>query len=124
MKSLRLLMILAVLGMMTLVVQAQSATPLFDWAANPGNTELTTTTVTNDTNGSRPGREITKLWFAENATDYFFRLDLAGARATSTPAPRTLPKPMPSTSSTPAAAAIPWSRTISPRASATSRTSS
>jgi hypothetical protein len=80
-------MILAVLGMMTSVVQAQSATPLFDWAANPGNTELTTTTVTNSTDGSLPGREITKLWFAENATDYFFRLDLAGAPTNLNPSP-------------------------------------
>ncbi len=87
MRFLRLLPVLAVFGMMTSVALAQSATPLFDWAGNPGNTELTTTAVTNYTDGSLAGREIAKLWFARDAEDYYFRLDMVGAPTNLNPHP-------------------------------------
>jgi|GEM_PF-1281310 hypothetical protein len=52
---------------------------LYNWATDPAHTEQTTTVVTEPTgyNNALQGREITKLWFAQDATNYYFRLDLA-----------------------------------------------
>ena len=81
MKFLRFAMIVAAFSLMTSAARAQSATPLFNWAGNSGNTELTTTVVSQgpNYNASKPGQNITELWFAQDASNYYFRLDLAGA---------------------------------------------